>query len=311
MFSIRSRFLFIVRTTADKRYSSTSSSSPIFVTSTDSIAEGKRPRAVVLVLGFGGAKPKHLAKYSQLYNSKGCTTVSGTASNYDIFVDHNGVDVFAKKAVQHVANTLRENDATHPPCPSDKETPIVMHIISNGGAFVAKSIGIMLNRRGNNQQTESADLDLFADRLQLGCQVFDSAPCYIDMRSSFNVIKHLIPNPFIGIPAAMLYAILSKTIPSAVSMITREPTRHLLFWNDLLADTNCNRQAFLYTQKDDIANATKIEEFIEERERRGVQVMVKHFEDSMHVQHLRFHQEEYSAFIDEVLTDMEGSNKER
>ncbi len=78
-------------------------------------AEGQeRSRAVVLVLGFGGAQPRHVEKYAQLYNRKGCSTVSGTASNRSLFVDPTGIDNFAQDAVREVATLLREDDAAYP-----------------------------------------------------------------------------------------------------------------------------------------------------------------------------------------------------
>ena len=86
---------------------------------------------MVLILGFGGAKPKYIAKYSTLYESLGCSTVSRTATNYDVFVDHAGLDIFAKEAVEQVAKVVREEDdavsctnGTH-----KHTTPIVMHIL--------------------------------------------------------------------------------------------------------------------------------------------------------------------------------------
>jgi hypothetical protein len=272
-----------------------------------------------LVIGFGGAKPKHVAKYAQLYQNKGCSTVAGTASNQDIFTNPTGpgIDAFAGNAVREVANLLREeDDPINPNSLSSKgETPIVMHIISNGGAFVARKIGHKLDivhqqetREAMEGGTNRQDTLLFAKRLKLGCQVFDSAPCYPGIKGGFNVIKHLIPNAFIGIPAAVLFVLTTHIIPKAISFLTRKPTRGEQFWDALLEDKNCGRQAFIYAENDDISNAKKIEEFMIEREKRGVHVMAKHFDDSVHVQHIRLHEIEYSEFIDDVLTNMEGMN---
>ena len=36
---------------------------------------------------------------------------------------------------------------------------------------------------------------------------------------------------------------------------------------------------------------------------------MEHFEDSVHVQHLRLHEREYSDFIEAVLTETEDSNE--
>ena len=190
-----------------------------------------------------------------------------------------------------------------------------MHIISNGGAFVARKIGHKLDTVLHQQETREVmeggtnrqDTLLFAKRLKLGFQVFDSAPCYPGIKGGFNVIKHLIPNP-IGIPAAVLFALTTYIVPKAISFLTRKPTQGELFWNALLEDKNCGRQAFIYAENDDVSDAKKIEEFMEEREKCGVQVMAKHFDDSVHVQHIRLHEREYSEFIDDVLTNMEGMN---
>lgn len=299
----------IARAITGKRFGATSSSSASsFVTVKGGVAaEGqsqKRPRAVVLVLGFGGAKSSHIEKYAQLYNRKGCSTVSGTASNRSLFVDPAGIDSFAKEAVRAVANLLREDESP------ERATPVVMHIMSNGGAFVVSHIGQMLVASIDLCTPDArSDLELFHTRLKAGCQIFDSAPCYVDGKSCFNVIKNLIPNPIVGIPMATLFT-LRMYVLKAISRITGKPTFGESFWNALIEDTTCDMQAFLYSCKDDVADSTKIEEFVRERRRRGVNVMAQHFYDSSHVQHLRLHGKEYSDFIEKVLIEMEeGGNK--
>jgi hypothetical protein len=290
-----------------KRFMTTSS---LFVTNKAGGEVGKQPRAIALVLGFGGAKPRHLVKYSRLYNLKGCTTVSGTASNYDIFIGpSSGLDEFAQSAIQEVTKLLR--DAKKNDYPQEtKEIPIVMHIISNGGAFISRRICRIIDSNEQKElgQDRSSDLSLFARRLKVGYQIFDSAPCHLNLKSAFNVIHHLIPNSFIGVPAAVLFTMNALFITYAISIVTRKPPEPELFWNDLLDDTNCTRQAFIYTPLDDIADAEKIKEFIKGRKARGISVMEKYFEDSKHVQHLKLHGTEYSDFLDNVLDDMEEKN---
>lgn len=269
--------------------------------------KGKKPRAVALVLGFAGAKPRHIAKYTDLYNQKGCSTVSGTATNYDIFTGNNaGLDVFALDGVEQVTKVLRQADGGGSSLASGtlrQDTPVVMHIISNGGAFVTRQLGLMLDKRDSGD-----DLDLFAERLQRGYQVFDSAPGYVDLKASFNVIKHLMPNQLIGIPTAVLFCLTTYFPAMAMSTVSGRKNAGDLFWEDLLHDTNCTRQAFLYSASDDIVSAEKVQEFAKERKRRGVHIMTHRFEESVHVQHLRQHKTEYSEFIENVLVDMEGKN---
>ena len=269
------------------------------------IEDGNKTRAIVLILGFGGAKRKHVAKYASMYTSSlGCSSVVyGTASNHSVFVDHNELDEFAFDAIQEVAKLIRSEESNN--IQNNKEIPIVMHILSNGGAFVTAKIGQILDTQSHTNE----DLQLFGNRLKIGVQIFDSAPCYMDSKANFTVIKHLLPSPFIGIPAALLFT-MRMYIYSAISKLKGELNHADSYWEAWLDDTNCNRQGFIYSEKDDIANSVKIEEFIKEREKRiGVHnVRSIHFEDSVHVQHLRFHREEYINFVDSILTDMEEDN---
>jgi Eukaryotic protein of unknown function (DUF829) len=188
-----------------------------------------------------------------------------------------------------------------------------MHIMSNGGAFVVSRISQMLAaQRKNNACTcgTSSDLELLSTRLKGGCQIFDSAPCYLDSRICFNVIKHLIPNPILGIPLAVLFS-LKFYVTNFISKLSGKPTFGQTFWKTVIEDSTCDLQAFVYSCKDDIANSIKIEELIEERRRHGVKVLVKHFPDSSHVQHLKLHGLEYSDFVESVLTEMERGDSKR
>ena len=237
-------------------------------------------------------------------SSLGCSSVVyGTASNHAVFVDHKMLDKFAFDAIQEVAKVVRSEESNN--IQNNKEIPIVMHILSNGGAFVTAKIGHILDTQSHTNE----DLQLFGNRLKIGAQIFDSAPCYMDSKANFTVIKHLLPSPLVGIPAACLFT-MRMYVHSVISTLKGELNAADSYWKAWLDDTNCNRQGFIYSEKDDIANAEKIEEFIKEREKRiGVHnVSSIHFQDSVHVQHLRFHREEYINFVDSILTDMEEDN---
>eukprot|EP00980_Cylindrotheca_fusiformis_P020177 scaffold7250_cov131-Cylindrotheca_fusiformis.AAC.6 len=273
--------------------------------------EGK-PRAVVLVLGFAGSKPRHVAKYANIYNLNKCTTVAGTASNSDILVYNKaGLDALAMDAVQNVAKALRSIQTDN-----DKEkVPVVMHIMSNGGAFVMTRLGLLLEAAAKKEKKEGGsadgteDLRLFAERLRLGYQIFDSAPGYISVKSGFIVIMEMIPNKFIAIPAALAFITVSYLRKVATVVIGQQSVGEE-FWNLLLDDRSCMRQAYIYSQCDEVCDSVKIEEMAMQRKDRGVHVMTKHFQDSKHVQHLRLHETEYLAFVIAVLQDMEARNTE-
>lgn len=271
--------------------------------------QGRKPRAVVLILGFGGAKPRHVAKYAQLYHETlNCSTVAGTASNYDTFLHNDlALDDFALNAVKEVTQLLKNINS------DDHLTPIVMHILSNGGAFVTERLGLMIQDI-NSEKDHDSDNDndmmiLFSRGLKKGYQIFDSAPCHLNFTSSFNVIKALMPNYWLGIPAATIYSFAYATNYTLAFMLQKSTVGDS-FWNVLLKDTSCMQQGFIYTPCDPIADSTKIEEFVKAREDSGVHVMTKRLEYSKHVQHLRLHEQEYKEFIEMILTDMEDRNKD-
>ena len=76
-----------------------------------------------------------------------------------------------------------------------------------------------------------------------------------------------------------------------------------LYWNNMITSKLCTRQAFVYSSMDALTDSTKVDEFIEERKKRGVAVRVLKFDDSDHVLHLRKYPREYNDLIDKVLKD--------
>lgn len=313
--------------------------------------DDKRPRAIVLILGFGGATPRILTKYADLYHRLGCSTVAGTASSSLIFArgqDHEmqHLDGVARSAVRTVAGVIRnsEENKDFQRNSGNREVPVALHILSNGGAFVARRIGVLVTEAigddatqsgsDNNNEDDSNDLLLFADRLQRGYQLFDSAPCYPTTQSALTVIRHILPNPWIGIPVSYLFALRVVWLPGAISLLTGNPTKGELFWRALLGDcsTLCPRQAFVYTVRDEIADSDKIRGFAaairEHHQEASSQrlsiadaarshhpatrwVRTMHLEDSQHVQHLRLHPDKYSDFVEDILKDIEESEEKQ
>lgn len=270
---------------------------------------GGTPRAVVLVLGFAGAKPKHVAKYASVYNSLKCSTVAGTASSMDIFTGNiTNQDIFALDAVQQVAKVLKAVDNDNGNKESDPKIPVVMHILSNGGTFITNRIGLMLDsKKSGGKESVDEDIRLFGERLKLGCQIFDSAPGYFTTKASFNVIKSMISNKVIAYPTATMFVLFVKTLDT-LSYLFGHPTAGEEFWSQLQKDTHCLRQAYIYSHDDEIVEGKMIEELAEDRKAISEYIVLKQFENSAHVQHLRHHETEYVSFIKATLKEMEEKN---
>lgn len=277
------------------------------------VAGGGRTRAVVLVLGFGGAQPRHVAKYAELYNRRGCHAVSGTASNYQTFVhgasaSGGGTREFALEAMTTVAGVVRGRDGPGGGEGPGRRPPIIVHCLSNGGAFVLRRIGDLLLERGRPGEDggeDGADLDLFASGLRDGCQVFDSAPCHLDPASARAVVRNLLgPSP-LATPASLAAWLLASAAGSLARAAGRPPPGQG-WWDALVReDGPCGRQAFVYSPGDEVCDHVKLEEFVEARRRRGVDVVAtRRIEGSRHVEHLRLHPGVYSGFVDEVLASL-------
>ena len=88
-------------------------------------------------------------------------------------------------------------------------------------------------------------------------------------------------------------------------------TGNLVFWNDMLESDLCPRQAFVYSTSDRLTDCEKLEDLIEERKKRGIDVTtVLKFEDSDHVMHMRKHPKEYQEkIIDHALRASVQHNK--
>ena len=69
-------------------------------------------------------------------------------------------------------------------------------------------------------------------------------------------------------------------------VLCRESWR-VIFWNNMMASELCQRQAFVYSSSDTITDPLKIDELIEVRKKRGVDVSVHKFENSSHVAHFK------------------------
>ena len=63
-----------------------------------------------------------------------------------------------------------------------------------------------------------------------------------------------------------------------------------MFWNYMIKNDLCLRQAFIYSANNRIADANEIDQLIEERKSRGIDVIRVWFEESDHVSHFRQYQ---------------------
>jgi len=247
-----------------------------------SFALPRQPRAIVVLLGWWGAEPRHLAKYANLYHVKNCITVQGIVSRWVTLVKHDpSIDEFALQTVNHVNKIVRAYEPL--------KLPVIIHAFSNGGAFVVERMESLIENR-----KDDAEIQFFAERLR--GEVFDSAPAYPTKDNGMNALKASIRNPMLQIPVMAVLYLWGMLLPSSIR-------KWFAFWNHIETSKTCKRQAFIYSANDRLTAASPLEDLIVKRqELLGKEnLLVKKLDDSPHVMHLRTDPEGYNNFVDECL----------
>jgi hypothetical protein len=229
-----------------------------------------------------------------MWRARNCSTVAGTLNEIALFTKNNrAMDAFALDAIQSVLPQLRAND----------QLPLILHVFSNGGAMsverLEKLLFLSLSAHGMDPE-----LRMFQQRLKLGAEIFDSGPVLMTLEIGVRAIRSAVQNYFLFLSAVVIVVIL-YFYDKFVSWAFGRPDMLNTYWNHLKSSTACMRQAYVYSTADTITPHLPIEEMIEARRKLGVDVTTLLFDDSPHVQHLRFHPAEYGQLMDVILLKVE------
>jgi hypothetical protein len=275
-------------------------------------------KAVVILYGWVGATPRNLQKYAELYTNNEhykCATIYGTASTPSLMTRYRPtLRAVVMESVRKAAATIREVEAssdkstrdTMTPTRTKKEIPILLHYFSNGGTFLAVSLNELIKDAvsGRIKEQDGEDLMLLNERLKRrGHEIVDSAPAYIYEATSYRVVDESVPNLPLKIMIKSLIFLSLQRDKLLSYFRGKDDGIYKVFWNDVLESDLCPRQAFVYSTIDHLTDSKKVDEYIEERKKRGIDVTaVLKFEDSGHVMHMRKHPKEYKEkLVDCVL----------
>jgi hypothetical protein len=251
-----------------------------------------QPRAVVLLLGWWGARIKHLTKYAELYKSRKCLTVQAIAVDMAVLTHNNRLlDECALIAASETAKILRElgNDTV----------PVIIHSFSNGGAYVVERLEVLIQeaRDGKKHGESNEDLILVGERLQ--GQIFDSAPAYPTASSAIKAMSSVFSNSLLRALLSILVT-LHACYDYALHNYFGYPDGRKDFFKYMANSRICLKQAYIYSAADEITDVVKLEELIAARQKIS-DVQICKFDDSFHVQHLRKHVAVYHEFVDSFL----------
>mmetsp|Transcript_34419 Transcript_34419/g.52825 ORF Transcript_34419/g.52825 Transcript_34419/m.52825 type:complete len:301 (-) Transcript_34419:828-1730(-) len=246
------------------------------------------PRAVVIILGHLGASPEKLNHYAEkLYLRNNCAVVTA-ASPPSRFMLNKSLQPTVLVALQDATQVLE----TTPP-----STPLVVHLFSNGGAFLLEEMIRLL------KQDDSSKFDLCAARHKIGFQFFDSCPCFVRPAWNFDGLTSAFPHPTFSVVGRTMYALAASWSLTVWCTLTLSLHRPMRFWNTVLHENDvCRNHVYAYTTTDLATDAHQVDKLIKHlREELSYDITTFRYEDSNHCRLLHDHEQEYTKAVDDAL----------
>lgn len=263
------------------------------------VDSGRKP-AVAILLGWLGARMKHLSKYEDVYLNRNCATICKIASVPHIVLwNQKALRCIVVDVINTASNIIRSLEKIYE---FETRVPLIIHVFSNGGCFVLEQMMLMLTEDVFEPQVKE-NLNLFRSRLVLGSLIFDSSPAYLHTSSGLLAIQFSVPNFFLRVMTQTAFFIL-VTVIHIIDLLACRLPRTKQYWDRMTYDTDhlgCE-QIFVYSASDDLTDPNKLEELITTKVKRGlVPIKTKKFENSPHVLHLLFHKNEYLSLVNKVI----------
>ena len=238
------------------------------------LADPKRPAA--LILGFGGAKPKHIEKYVELYHKQGIGAISYTGTNFwdDIPAPSEGLP-FAP-LFHH---------------PQHRKRALILHVASMNGFRQLLRLYRYLDGEGETTH-----------RFMGG--VFDSCPATLTTkllaygRAVCDIGRNNDPHGLRYLPQALWttakYSLLKHMNPNKLNEL--QMYYYVTRWVMLP-----HNQLFIYSEVDKLINYRDVEEFADRQKGKGNCVKLEKFPNSPHVQHIRSDPQRYEKTVRELI----------
>ena len=266
--------------------------------------ESQTPRAIVFVFGWAFSRMKHVLKYSELYQDRGCATITGILPPLSVSVKNDAViSDFCRGAMKEAAALIQKFEKQ----PNAKSPiPILVHALCNGGGFCL--LGLHEALASTNRKHETINRII---RERLAAEVLDSAPVYISTKSSLAALAGVVKNPLVFWVLA-IGGTLAKYIKYFWSLMTTGEAFYVTYWNQMKMSDACPNQFLVYSSADKVCDHRKVDEFVEYRRAKRIGVVeVLKVTDTGHCRHLQGHRKEYCDMVDAAIDKAVAEMKDR
>lgn len=281
---------------------------------------------LAIVLGWMGSQPRHVDKYSAVWQKRGYAVLRAIAPVAHVMMPQKHARRRAEAAEQLLMRALRRHSPPH----------CVVHIFSNGGCMLWRHMAPLLSPTGPYAA------------LNVRAVIFDSCPCPLDSMltgaravyygTGMDKSRPFVAARAVAMPSLALFAIALLTgRPSAFAKWLRgwlrtlfQPTASRLrslgivaivfaiaywntrrrvrimndaYWGDLVGSRVGVPELYIFSTSDSLVPASGVEKMIAARRAVGVDVRTLRLGDSQHVGHLRTDPDAYLAALDSLLHD--------
>ncbi|KAG8373691.1 hypothetical protein BUALT_Bualt11G0050900 [Buddleja alternifolia] len=277
------------------------------------VVDDKGPEVAVVLLGWLGAKPKHLRRYVEFYNQKGIHVLTFVVSVMDAMSFDLGkkVEKRVERLTREIVSWLSNEDG--------RERLLIFHTFSNTGWL---AYGAILDNLKDRQDLlerikgcvvdsggdPNIDPKVWAAGYTTAILKKSSSATYpsieasqgTQLASGINRSKIEEKEPFL-IESFLLFA-LEKLFSYLLNLpnINQRLTKII---SGLLTNQPACPQLYLYSSGDKVIPFEAVESFIEEQRRTGKQVFSFNFGSSPHVDHFRTFPDVYASQLHRFLKE--------
>lgn len=208
---------------------------------------------------------------------------------------------FALEVAKEAIKLLKVSD--------NSDLPVILHVFSGAGCIMLERMeGLILFGKQiadmGMASEEAADLVFLGEAIKRGGEVFDSSPAYLDIFTGMKAVGAGVSNPFLRV-LIQLFFLMVGLYHHFANLITGKMDRSEEHWSMLKNSDVANRQAYIYSTKDELTDCDRVKEMIRYRRNRPDAIITtKELTDSDHCSHLLSHPREYKTFVDEFLSSL-------